>query len=268
MVVEKHKTLIAVLIVIIFTIIFHYIGWLRPIENFFRSIVSTGSGSLYSFSIHINEKQEYFDDVEVLKNKYRELKQDYLNSKVDDIKLTLILEENKELRKKLNFFENNKNLMHVGANVIGKNIDPVGSTIIIDKGEIFNIKEDQPVIVGDGVLIGKIMKVEKDISIVRLINDSQSKIAATLINKEKSIGMVEGGYDISVRMNFIPQNEIINIGDTVVTSGLESGIMRGLLIGIVESIEKEIYQPFQEAVVTPTADLDHITVVSVLISEE
>jgi len=52
-----------------------------------------------------------------------------------------------------------------------------------------------------------------------------------------------------------------------VTSGLEKGIPQGLLIGTVEAIEKEAYQPFQKAILNPLANLDKITLVSVLINQ-
>lgn len=125
-----------------------------------------------------------------------------------------------------------------------------------------------PVVVGIGVLIGRISRATPETSIVRLLDDNQSKVAATLLNEEKSIGVVEGGYGISIRMNFIPQNEAITIGDTIITSGLEDGVPRGLTIGTVETFEKEPYQPFQSAVVVPPKNFNWITSVSIIRSEE
>ena len=84
------------------------------------------------------------------------------------------------------------------------------------------------------------------------------------MSRDRSIGIVEGGYEISIQMNFIPQNEELNVGDAIVTSGLEETIPRGLLIGRVEAVKKEAYEPFQQAVITPAAPLHALTVVTVL----
>ena len=60
----------------------------------------------------------------------------------------------------------------------------------------------------------------------------------------------------------------LNIGDVVVTSGLEEGMPRGLLIGTVEAVEKEAHQPFQTAVIKPFISFSKITLASILISTE
>jgi rod shape-determining protein MreC len=122
-------------------------------------------------------------------------------------------------------------------------------------------------VVEEGILIGKVIKTEKDISIVRLLSDNQSKVAATIINREKSLGIVEGGYGLSVRMNFIPRNETVKTGDLVVTSGLQEDTPRGLLIGKVAAIENEAYQPFQQAILTPSADYSRFVYISIILTK-
>ena len=91
--------------------------------------------------------------------------------------------------------------------ILGQNSDSAEKMVIIDVGNEAGIKLGQPVVAGDGILVGTIAKIEKDIAMVRLINDNQSKIAATILNRDGSLGIVEGSYGLSVRMNFIPRNE-------------------------------------------------------------
>jgi rod shape-determining protein MreC len=102
---------------------------------------------------------------------------------------------------------------------------------------------------------------------VRLLNDNSSKIGATILNTDRSLGVVEGGYGLSVKMNFIPRNEIVKVGDIIVTSGLEAGMPRGLLIGSVTAIENETYRPFQAALLLPGTDLSKLSIVSILIAK-
>jgi len=175
----------------------------------------------------------------------------------------MLKEENRLLRSSLNFFVSTT-YNKVGAEVIGKNIDPTGSTVIINRGEVAGIKVGNAAVAENGVFVGKVARVEKNEAVVRLVNDNQSRVAATVNNAEKSIGIVEGGYGISIRLNFIPQNETVSVGDTVFTSGLEDSIPRGLPIGRIEVVEKEAYQPFQKAVMTPFVALDKIFTLNII----
>src|SRR3989339_321354 len=261
--VQKRKTFFAILIIIGFVIGLHILRVLTPIENIFSSILQWTSRPFNSFAAYLHTRKEVNTDIDQMIQEILSLKQSFKQNEVDAVALRLLKEENEELRKQLTFFSSH-NFEHIGADVIGRTVDPLGTTIIINRGIQDGISKDNPVVVGNGILIGSILKVDKHSSIVRLINDNNSKIGATIMNNEKSIGLIEGGYGLGVRMNFIPQNEIISPGDTVITSGLTTGVPRGLIIGKVEVVEKHPYEPFQQAVINSTADLAHITAVSVI----
>ncbi len=258
------KTLISILVIIGFTIGFHFLGWLRPVENSLRSIIEPGSKLLYNISIKLKENNLPFRSADEFIAQYKKLDAEVEEYKQKATQFDRLREENYDLREQLKFFASST-ADHLGAEVIGKNIEPLANTIVLSRGEKDGVKVGDPIIVNNGILVGKIFRVENDISIARLINDHQSKVASTVLNQNKSIGLVEGGYGISVRMNFIPQNEIIAPGDVVITSGLEEQIPRGLIIGTVQTVEKEAYEPFQKAVLTPGVDLDKIFMASILI---
>lgn len=262
---SQARVMIGVTVVTVFVVVLHLLGVLRPLENLLRSIVNKGSQGLYELSVSIGEEQELFASVEELEQAYIDVKQQLLTIDVDQTQLTLLEEENAELRRRLNYMTSST-FQTVGADIIGKNIEPLANTVVINQGAQAGIAEGNPVIIGDGILVGKISRVEKDTAIVRLITDSQSRIGAGIANRDKSLGIIEGGYAISVRMTFIPQNEVVSVGDAVITSGLEDGIPRGLYIGSIQSIQKETYQSFQEAVVDPGANIDKLHTVGVLIA--
>lgn len=264
---NKLKTLLSVSIVILVMIVFHYVGWLSSFENFLRFLIRPGSKAIYSLSVSLDDEVENFASLEELKNAYKELRKEKIDLMVSQVGFEILKEENEELRKQLNFLENN-DYDYVNVRVVGKNIEQFGNTIIIDKGKKHGIKKNNPVVIRDGVLIGKVLKVEDSESIVRLINDNQSRVGATLMNQEKSMGLVEGGYGISIKLSFVPQNEMINIGEIVITSGLEDYMPYGLILGTVEAIEKEAYQPFQTAIVKSPVNLEKVNIASVLLLNE
>ena len=244
---------------------FHYLGWLGAVERAAQVLIIPISTKITHWRVSSQDSYNYFFNQKTMVAQYNECLNKNQNSKVVDAKLKNLEIENAEIRKQLNFFHR-RNFITVAADVVGQNADSVEKMVIINVGNTAGIKIGQPVIAGDGIPVGTIAKVEKDISMARLINDNQSKVAATILNKDSSLGVVEGGYGLSVRMNFIPRNENIIIGDKIITSGLEQAIPRGLLIGEVAIAENEAYQPFQQAVLTTATDLSKLIIVSVLIS--
>ncbi|MBI5728634.1 MAG: rod shape-determining protein MreC [Candidatus Magasanikbacteria bacterium] len=246
-------------------IVLHYTKLSAPVEIFLRSIVTPTLSSLTTFSINVGDRYQVFKNREEFVAAYQACLATAARQAADTTAAALLAQENNELRQLLAWHKKQPVPMVV-ANVIGKELLTTGQKVLIDQGVKAGLAVDQPVITQEGVLVGKILKVEPDIATVRLINDNQSKMSAVIFNRDRSLGAVEGGYGISLRMNLIPRDEPVRIGDQVVSSGLEGTIPRGLIIGTVAVIENEPYKPFQQAVLTPATDLSKLTVVSALLT--
>jgi rod shape-determining protein MreC len=261
----KAKNYLFLSFLLILLISFHYFGWLSAIENGARFIMIPFAAKTNEWRVAFRGSYDYFVNQKIMVRGYDKCLEKNQNLELVSAKLKDLEKENRELKKQINFFHR-QNFIAVTADVVGQSANSIEKMIMIGAGKTAGIKSGQPVITGDGILVGTIAKIEKNISMVRLINDNQSKVAATILNKDGSLGVVEGGYGLSVKMNFIPRNETVLIGDKIITSGLEQTIPRGLLIGEVAIAENEAYQPFQQAVLTTAADLSKLTIVSVLIS--
>ncbi len=261
------RTIISIFITVILVIILHYLGVLKGGEDFIKKTVFSGSSKLYQISIMLPSGKETFESVEKLEEAYISLKknQSYiLNQESEYLELK---NENKSLREQLSFVNRN-NYTTVGTDVIGKQIDPINRIITLNKGTSSGISLQNPVITNDGVFVGVISLVNEHDSIVRLINDNESRVAAMLLNQNRSIGMIEGGFGLTIRMSFIPQQEIVEIGNIVTTSGLEQYMPPGLVIGEVASVEKEPFEPFQRAIITTPIVYEKLHVVSVITNYE
>jgi rod shape-determining protein MreC len=243
----------------------HYAGVLLPLENFLRSLLIAPFTRVHSLSVKTGNDYQFFKDKASFMTAYAACTEAAGESNVLRAQLKLLQADNAELRKQLGFKQRSSDTT-VAAEVIANNLDGSEQTLVINGGSNNGIAPDQPVMVGNGILVGKILKADADISIVRLINDSRSKIGAVVLNDDSSPGVVDGGYGISLRMQFIPRNENVHIGDQIVTSGLEDKIPKGLLLGTVAVVENEAYQPFQEAVLTPAVNLSKLTFVTVITS--
>lgn len=128
------------------------------------------------------------------------------------------------------------------------------SMIVLDRGIDDGVQIGAAVIVNNGLLIGSIATVGKFQSTVRLIEDPQSAIPATILGQQRTIGLITGNEGAVVSMNYIPQDAGITLGDSVVTSGLGGKIPEGLFLGIVTAVTTEQNAPFVVATVTPVHD--------------
>lgn len=264
---ENKKTYASIGIILILLIIFHYLGWLRFVENGLRALNIPLLSRVHAFSIKVGNDYKFFKDKESFFKAYGECSAELEKQNTDRATVTLLTEENNELREQLQFKQKKREELVI-AEVVGKEVSGTNQVLIINKGATDGIAVNFPVVVSEGVLVGKIIKTEKNTSLVRLINDSQSKVAATILNQDHSLGILEGGYGISLRLNLVPRNEKVLAGNQIVTSGLEPTIPRGLLIGAVTEVENEPYKPFQQAIIAPTADVSKLFIVSVIVPSE
>jgi len=262
---KKLQFILLFLTIIIVTVILHYVGLLNFFENKIRRVINPVSTELYTVSMQIHDKTLDFESLSDLQTAYKELLNRQQDYDLIHTQIGLLKGENEQLKQQLNFLQKT-DYEYKSAQVIGLNVEPVGNTMLINLGKNQGVEVGQPVIAGEGYLIGKVVRVEDNQSVLRLIYDNQSAVAATVLNTEGSMGVVEGGFGLSVRMNLIPQNESISVGDSVITSGLEDKIPRGLIVGTIQATEKESYKPFQRAILLPYHQIGNVHIVSVIIS--
>lgn len=247
-------------------IVLFFLHWFSLTNSLEKWLVQSFTSLLTrdtSLSIYLKGQYRFFTS----KDEFIKTASMCFDKQVDDsiiqIEQKKTADENSELRLLLSFSKASfkKPLL---ANIISKDVASNNQIIIIDKGSVDGLAVGLPVVAKEGIYIGNIIKTNIQTSAVRLLNDNASKVAVTILNKDKSIGILEGGFGISLKIRFIPRNENIRAGDKVITSGLETTIPRGLAIGTVSVVENEAYQPFQEAVVSPLLDFSKLDIVAVL----
>lgn len=240
----------------------HYLGWLKWPENFLSQFLGLTTRGVYVFEQGLNHLFSNWFNSGKLAKENQECQNQLLEFSLNQSELKQIKEENEIFRAQLDFLKEKKKF--VVANIIGKTTELSRNLIIIDKGLSDGIKIDTAAIAKNGILIGKVIKTETSYSLVRLLTDSQSKIGATVLNRERTIGVVSGEYNLKLKLTMIPLTETVITNDQVITSGLETGIPRGLLIGKIESVQKELYQPFQKAEIKSALDLNKLSIITIL----
>lgn len=262
---NKNKKFLYFGLVIFLLIFFHYIGLTSWLEKSVRFITLPLTSKIYQTSLDSQDNIDLILDKQDFLNEYNRLKEENENLKLLKSDNEILKRDNQELKNQLDF-KNAYDYKTLTTSILGKNLNGGEQMLIIKEGTLDNVSVGDPVVVSNGILIGQISKVEEDISYIRLINDNESRIATMILNDSESAGVVEGGYGISLRMKYIPRNEVVMINENVITSGIEENIPRGLLVGQVVAIENEAYKPFQQAILSPATDLSKINIVTVLLN--
>ena len=149
----------------------------------------------------------------------------------------------------------------VEARVIGFPPENETRAFTIDKGSSAGIHRDDGVVATDGV-VGRVASVGPFSSTVVLITDYTSRIPA-IVRRGRWWGIARGNLT-SVRMEFVPQDAPMRVGDAIVT-GEGRSFHSGVPIGTVLAIERGDATLYQTAVVKPAVDLaalDRVVVVS------
>lgn len=162
--------------------------------------------------------------------------------------------ENLQLKSLLNGAELVKNNVII-AELVGISPDPFHHLITINRGASDNIRKGLAVIDGEG-LMGQVVEVFENHSRVLLITDSSHALPAyNLRNNVRSI--IEGSGDfLRLRLRHVSPTQDIQVGDTLLSSGLGQRFPSGYPVGTVSAIDKDPGQAFIEVSVTPAAKVD------------
>ncbi len=142
----------------------------------------------------------------------------------------------------------------IEARVIGFPPENTTRSVTIDRGSNAGVHKDDGVMANGGI-VGRVESVDPFSSKVVLITDYTSRLPAVM-RRGRYWGIARGNLS-SVRVEFIPQDAPIKVGDVVVT-GEGLSFHAGVPIGRVVRIERGDATLYQTAVLKPAVDLDSI----------
>ncbi len=216
----------------------------------------------------IADKVFFFRDAnEISASELERLRNGFEKLAVDQTELKLLQIENEQLRRELDFSDRSSHRT-IGADIINRSSVNQSTIVTLNQGRNQGVRIGMPVIAGDSLLVGKIVDVRDSYSTVKIITDQSSAIAVSLLNNTRTIGIAEGISGNLLALSFIPIDELVEVNDIVVTSGLESEVPAGLLIGVINTVEQDLNAPFQTAVVQPLADIKRYSHVLILLPEQ
>lgn len=172
--------------------------------------------------------------------------------------------ENERLRRQLDL----KPLLKyqtVSASVVARDADLWFRRITIDKGSLAGIRQNNPVVTPDG-LVGRVTAVGPNAAQIQLITDEHAGVGGRL-TLSRVAGEVKGRGNGNCTLKNIPSTQEVKDdgSEAVVTSGLDRIYPTGILVGYVKTVKPGAGASPHDIEVVPSAHLDRIEEVMVLL---
>lgn len=173
--------------------------------------------------------------------------------------------ENGRLRALLQF-ESTIEDKKLTAQVIAKDVSTEFRSIRINKGSKAGIQKGMPVVTHEGI-VGRILRTTPHYSDVITILDNLSSVDA-IIQRSRARGVLEGQTDSSCSLKYVLRTDTVDVGDVVISSGLDGVHPKGLMLGHVSKVNKKSYGITQEVEVRPSVDFSKLEEVLVILKED
>lgn len=198
---------------------------------------------------------------EKLKEQNAELTNQLTNAKIEQYEL-------ENLRQLFNLSEKYPTYEKVAANVIAKDGGNWFSTFTINRGKNDGIEPGMNVISGSG-LVGIVTEVGPNYAKVRSIIDDANNVSAmvpsTGDNFNVSGNLKTMNESMVITFSGLRDDEnLIKVGEPVITSYVSDQYHQGILIGYISSIENGPNKLTKIGTITPVADFEHLEDVLVI----
>lgn len=202
--------------------------------------------------------------VKNFKNDEKKIKE--LQNKIDKYQKELVEFENTKQKVELyekfwDIKDEHKDFKIQPAIVIGRDVANVYSSIVINKGKVDGVKKSDPVICGNGQLVGVVSKVGGTYSVISTIFDSAVKISSYEI-KTRETGFSTTTAKLSennlCRLSGLNKNTAISTGGIVCTSGEGTVYPRDLIIGTVKEVRDDKRDISSYAIIVPDFDISRL----------
>ncbi|MFA6587720.1 MAG: rod shape-determining protein MreC [Patescibacteria group bacterium] len=256
------STIVILIGVIIFFVILSLTGAIQIVQKISRPILLPIARLASTSTNKIGELFKGREEKENLMTENKILQQRVIDLEINQASLNRQLSELQILKSEEEFLNRNK-LKGIPVRVIGRS-QTSAQQILLDAGKQQGIIIGSPVLAVNGVLIGIIYEVGEATSSLKLLTSDGMNVAARVENETSSPGIINGEKGVGIRLNLVPQNQVLKEAQTIVTSDLDPKVPNGLLIGAISKIEQNPGALFQSASVIPSISYDKLNVLMVL----
>jgi rod shape-determining protein MreC len=132
--------------------------------------------------------------------------------------------------------------------------------LILDRGQDLGLVPDQGVLVPEGI-VGRLWSVSGTQSKV-LPADAPNASVAVMLMRSRAMGVLQGLGSGRTLVRYVSNQEVVQVGEAVLTSGLDRVFPRGLLVGYVAEVAQGDLE--LRVIVNLSAPLDRLSAVLLL----
>ncbi|MEG1141019.1 MAG: rod shape-determining protein MreC [Clostridia bacterium] len=203
---------------------------------------------------------------DVLENENSQLKEKLAKLEYSNLEYERLLAENNKLNNLLKISNTYTHFNLIHSKIIIRNHDNFNETFVIDIGYKDGVKVNDTVIHEAG-LVGYLSKVDDNTSVVTTLLDPKTSVSVN-ISTINEPAIVKGDLELksknNLKLEYIPIDTEISIGDKLYTSGLGSMYKESILLGSIISIINKKNDSDRYAIVEPSVNIRSIKEVSVI----
>lgn len=197
---------------------------------------------------------DFFSTQESVKTENQRLARENLQQAAALQELETVKRENAELRGLLQA-KNRLEQTSVMAEVLYSARDPFSRKLVIDKGLTHEVQAGSAVVDDDGV-IGQVTRAYPFLAEVTLATDKDQAVPVQNTRSGLRAIVFGNGREGTLDLRFMPVNADIQVGDVLVTSGIDGAYPAGLPVARVASIERNAALAFARITCTPLGGVD------------
>jgi rod shape-determining protein MreC len=221
--------------------------------------MSQAPGSLVDYA------HAYLQGMQGLQAENKDLKHNQLQTAPNLQRLEQLEAENQRLRKLLAVKEREKANGQV-AQILYTARDPFSRKVIVDKGQQSGIVAGQPAIDETGV-VGQVTRIFPFSAEITLITDKDQAVPVQVVRSgQRSVVFGLGNGQMELR--YMPANADVQVGDMLVTSGLDGIYLPGFPVAKVVNIERDSAYSFARIFCVPVAGVENFGEIMVLSPRE
>lgn len=174
--------------------------------------------------------RNYFTTIDELREENRELRRIAASLAHEGERLRQFSVERNRLRELIGLREDSFHDF-VACEVIARPPNRYNNFVVVDRGARENIKVGMAV-VGYRGLVGRVNHVYHDCSDVLLLSNRSVSVSC-LDKRTRTVGMLEWERDNLFRLDYVGKEEVVDMGDTLLTSGLGRLFPKGFPVAVV-----------------------------------
>lgn len=238
-----------------------------PLSGFANYVVIPFQDGVSKAGEWLIKREQLVSDIKELQKENEALRQENEELSVTNNALLQEKHELTELRNLYQLDQTYADFPKTGCRIIAKENGSWYHSFVIDKGSEDGLSVDMNVL-ADGGLVGRITYIGRHWSRVQAVIDDNSNVSATVLSSQKNL-IISGNLTLYEEgtisfSELADPDDLVKVGDSVVTSNISDKYLPGILIGYISEIQTDSNNLTKSGRITPAVDFSRLDTILVI----